>query len=633
MITLPTDYQAMIHLSRYARWNAEQGRRETWQETVARLFDFYDSMGFEYPRNKLEKAVLNLDIMPSMRSLMAAGPALKQNHIAAYNCAYVAVDHPRVFDETLLILMNGTGVGFSVERQSITKLPQVPEELEPDLSTIVVKDSKKGWQDAFRMLINTLYSGLIPMWDTSLVRAAGVKLQTFGGRASGPEPLEDLFRFTIRQFQAAQGRQLNSLEIHDLMCKIGEIVVVGGVRRSAMISLSNLSDPRMRDAKAGQWWSIDPQRALANNSAAYTEKPDIGIFMKEWSSLYESKSGERGIFNREAAKKLVAGLETDRDPNWEFGCNPCSEIILRSAQFCNLSEVVVRSTDTIETLRTKTESATILGTLQSSLTDFKGLRGRWTTNTEEERLLGVSMTGIMDCHLTNGLEPGLGERLAELRAITVKTNKKWAKKFGIQESKAITCVKPSGTVSQLTDSASGIHPRHNPYFIRTVRGDNKDPLTQFMISKGVPAEADVMKPEHTTVFSFPMKSPENAVCREDMTALEHLELWKTYQIQWCHHKPSITISVKEHEWLQVGSWVYDNFDIMSGVSFLPYSEHSYQQAPYQDCTREEYDKLVSTMPVSLDWLELALLEMEDNTTGSQEFACTGNVCEITDFGS
>lgn len=633
MITLPTDYQAMIHLSRYARWNAAESRRETWQETVARLFDFYDSMGFEYPRNKLEKAVLNQDIMPSMRSLMAAGPALKQNNIAAYNCAYVAVDHPRVFDETLLILMNGTGVGFSVERQAISKLPMVPDELEEDPSIIVVKDSKKGWQDAFRMLINALYSGLIPTWDTHLVRAAGVKLQTFGGRASGPEPLEDLFRFAIRQFQGAKGRHLNSLEVHDLMCKIGEIVVVGGVRRSAMISLSNLSDPRMRDAKSGQWWSTDPQRALANNSAAYTERPDIGIFMKEWSSLYESKSGERGIFSRAAAQKLVAGLETDRDPNWEFGCNPCSEIILRSAQFCNLSEVVIRSTDTIETLRTKTELATILGTLQSSLTDFKGLRGRWKFNTEEERLLGVSMTGIMDCSLTNGTDSGLDERLTELRAITVKTNRKWAKKFDIQESKAITCVKPSGTVSQLTDSASGIHPRHNPYFIRTVRGDNKDPLTQFMISKGIPAEADVMKPDHTTVFSFPMKSPDNAVCRMDMTALEHLELWKTYQIQWCHHKPSITISVKEHEWLEVGAWVYSNFDHMSGVSFLPYSEHSYQQAPYQDCTEEQYNELLAIMPSSLDWAELALLEMEDNTTGSQEFACTGDSCEIVDFGS
>lgn len=633
MKKLPTDYQSMIHLSRYARWNPAENRRETWEETVSRLFDFYDkNLGYSYPRKKLEKAILDLDIMPSMRSLMSAGQALEQNNIAAYNCAYTAVDHPRVFDETLLILMNGTGVGFSVERNAINKLPIVPEELEDDPSVIVVKDSKKGWQDAYRLLITALFSGLVPSWDTHLVRAAGEKLKTFGGRASGPEPLEDLFRFTVRTFKAAAGRHLNSLEVHDIMCKIGEIVVVGGVRRSAMISLSNLSDPRMRDAKSGQWWVTEPQRALSNNSAAYTEKPDIGIFMGEWKSLYDSKSGERGIFSREAAQKLVASLETDRDPNHDFGCNPCSEIILRPAQFCNLSEVVVRADDTMEDLARKTELATILGTMQSTLTDFKGLRGRWKQNTEEERLLGVSMTGIMDSVLTNGSEDGLEDRLRELRAITVKVNKKWAKKFEIQESKAITCVKPSGTVSQLTDAASGIHARHNPYYIRTVRGDNKDPLTEFMIGKGIPAEADVMKPDHTTVFSFPMKSPDGAVCRTDVTAIEHLELWKSYQLAWCHHKPSITISVKEHEWMEVGAWVYENFDYMSGVSFLPYSEHSYQQAPYQDCTQEEYESLLETMPKDIDWAELAELEMEDNTTGTQELACTGGACELTDIG-
>ena len=632
MKKLPSDYQTFIALSRYARWMPEHNRRETWEETVSRLFDYYDkTLGHKYPRAKLEKAVLNLEIMPSMRSLMAAGKALDQNHIAAYNCAYIAVDHPRVFDETVLVLMNGTGVGFSVERQHISKLPQVPEVLENDPSIIVVKDSKKGWQDALRMLISSLYSGLIPNWDTSLVRPAGAKLMTFGGRASGPEPLEDLFKFIVERFTASQGRLLNSLECHDIMCKIGEVVVVGGVRRSAMISGSNLSDTRMRDAKHGQWWAIEPQRALSNNSVIYTEKPDIGIFMEEWKSLYDSKSGERGMFNREAAKKHIASLETDRNSDHDFFCNPCSEILLRSAQFCNLSEIVVRADDTVASLKRKTELATILGTMQSTLTNFKGLRHKWTVNTEEERLLGVSMTGIMDSSLTNGKKGNLTDLLRMLRGRVVLTNAKWADKFGIQRSKAMTCVKPSGTVSQLVDAASGIHARHNSYFIRTVRGDNKDPMTQFMISKGIPNEPDVMKPDHTTVFSFPMKSPRGSILRADMTALEQLEFWLIYATEWTHHKPSVTVSVKESEWLQVGSWVFDHFDHMSGVSFLPHSEHSYQQAPYQDCTKAEYTKLLKGMPKSIDWDELSEFEKEDNTTGAQTLACAAGGCEIVDL--
>ena len=632
MKKLPSDYQTFIALSRYARWIPELNRRETWEETVGRLFDFYDAnLGHKYPRAKLEKAVLNLEIMPSMRSLMAAGKALEQNHISAYNCAYIAVDHTRVFDETMLVLMNGTGVGFSVERQHISKLPPVPDVLDHDPSILVVKDSKKGWQASFRMLINSLYSGLIPTWDTSRVRPAGAKLMTFGGRASGPEPLEDLFKFVIERFVGAQGRQLNSLECHDIMCKIGEVVVVGGVRRSAMISGSNLSDTRMRDAKHGQWWAIEPQRALSNNSVIYTEKPDIGIFMEEWKSLYDSKSGERGMFNREAAQKHIANLETDRDPNHDFFCNPCSEILLRSAQFCNLSEIVVRSNDTVASLKKKVELATILGTMQSTLVDFKGLRKQWTDNTAEERLLGVSMTGIMDCPLTNGKKSGLKDLLKMLRGLVVKTNYKWADKFEIERSTAMTCVKPSGTVSQLVDAASGIHARHNAYFIRTVRGDNKDPMTQFMISKGIPHEADVMKPDHTTVFSFPMKSPRGSVLRSDMTAIEQLEFWSIYATEWTHHKPSVTVSVKENEWLQVGSWVYDHFDNMSGVSFLPHSEHSYQQAPYQDCTREEYTAFLKKMPKSIDWTELAEFEKEDHTTGTQELACAAGGCDIVDI--
>ena len=632
MKKLPSDYQTFIALSRYARWMPEHNRRETWEETVGRLFDFYDKhLGHKYPRARLEKAVLNLEIMPSMRSLMAAGKALEQNHIAAYNCAYIAVDHPRVFDETVLVLMNGTGVGFSVERQHINKLPQVPDVLENDPSIIVVKDSKKGWQDALRMLISSLYSGLIPKWDTTLVRPSGAKLLTFGGRASGPEPLEDLFNFVIERFTDAQGRNLNSLECHDIMCKIGEVVVVGGVRRSAMISGSNLSDTRMRDAKHGQWWAIEPQRALSNNSVIYTEKPDIGIFMEEWKSLYDSKSGERGMFNRKAAKEHIANLETNRDPDHDFFCNPCSEILLRSAQFCNLSEIVVRADDDIESLKKKTELATILGTMQSTLVDFKGLRHKWTTNTAEERLLGVSMTGIMDNTLTNGKKGNLVDLLKMLRSKVVATNYKWADKFGIERSTAMTCVKPSGTVSQLVDAASGIHARHSAYFVRTVRGDNKDPMTQFMISKGIPNEPDVMKPDHTTVFSFPMKSPRGSVLRADMTAIEQLEFWLIYATEWTHHKPSVTVSVKEHEWLQVGSWVYDHFDNMSGVSFLPHSEHSYQQAPYQDCTKEEYNKLLKAMPKNIDWDELSEFEKEDNTSGAQTLACSSDGCEIVDI--
>ena len=632
MKKLPSDYQTFIALSRYARWMPEHNRRETWEETVCRLFDYYDkTLGHKYPRARLEKAVLNLEIMPSMRSLMAAGKALDQNHIAAYNCAYIAVDHPRVFDETVLVLMNGTGVGFSVERQHISKLPRVPDVLENDPSIIVVKDSKKGWQDALRMLISSLYSGLIPNWDTSLVRPAGSKLLTFGGRASGPEPLEDLFKFIVERFTASQGRLLNSLECHDIMCKIGEVVVVGGVRRSAMISGSNLSDTRMRDAKHGQWWAIEPQRALSNNSVIYTEKPDIGIFIEEWKSLYDSKSGERGMFNREAAKKHIASLETDRNSDHDFFCNPCSEILLRSAQFCNLSEIVVRADDTVASLKRKTELATILGTMQSTLTNFKGLRHKWTVNTEEERLLGVSMTGIMDSSLTNGKKGNLKDLLRMLRGRVVLTNSKWADKFGIQRSKAMTCVKPSGTVSQLVDAASGIHARHNSYFIRTVRGDNKDPMTQFMISKGIPNEPDVMKPDHTTVFSFPMKSPRGSILRADMTALEQLEFWLIYATEWTHHKPSVTVSVKESEWLQVGSWVFDHFDHMSGVSFLPHSEHSYQQAPYQDCTKVEYTKLLKEMPKSIDWDELSEFEKEDNTTGAQTLACAAGGCEVVDL--
>ena len=632
---LPTEYQEFIHLSRYSRWIPEKGRRETWEETVSRYFDFFtehlqeqnDFKLDEVSRKRLEEAVLSQKVMPSMRCLMTAGEALKRENVAGYNCSYVAVDSPRAFDEILYILMNGTGVGFSVERQDVIKLPNVADELHPTDTTIVVPDSKLGWAKSLKELIHLLYSGQIPSWDLSKVRPAGAPLKTFGGRASGPEPLDQLFRFAINIFKNATGRKLTSLECHDLVCKIAEIVVVGGVRRSALISLSNLSDDRMRVAKSGQWWEDNGQRALANNSACYTEKPEIGIFMDEWKSLYDSKSGERGIFNRQSAKEQ-AGRNGRRDNDWDFGTNPCSEIILRSKQFCNLSEVVIRATDDMKTLKEKVKFATILGTFQSTLVNFKYLTRDWKKNTEEERLLGVSLTGIMDNTLTNGKESGLDKRLDELRKVAIATNAEWADKIGIQQSVSITCVKPSGTVSQLVDSASGIHARHNPYYIRTVRADKKDPLAMYMRDAGFPCEDDVMKPDHTYVFSFPMKAPENAVMRQDMTAIEQLELWLVYQKHWCEHKPSVTISVKEDEWFEVGAWVYKNFDWMSGVSFLPYSEHVYKQAPYQDCDSVVYQRELDKMPKNIDWTQLSAYETTDMTEGAQELACVAGGCEI-----
>ena len=641
---LPTDYQNFIALSRYARWKEDEQRRETWSETVERYFDYitrhlvtkHDYQLSDSLRGELEEAVLNQDIMPSMRALMTAGPALDRCHVGGYNCSYVPVDNPRAFDETMYILMCGTGVGFSVERHHTDKLPVVNETMHDTDTVIKVGDSRPGWAKSLRELISLLYAGQVPQWDTSEVRPAGARLKTFGGRASGPAPLEELFRFTVEMFKKASGRRLYPIECHDLMCKIGEVVVVGGVRRSALISLSNLNDDQMRHAKSGQWWENEGQRALANNSVAYKEKPEMGTFMREWVSLYESKSGERGIFNRQAARKQ-AQKNGRRDIDHDFGCNPCSEIILRPYQFCNLSEVVVRSSDTQQSLTEKVRLATILGTFQSTLTDFKYLRNIWKKNTEEERLLGVSLTGIMDNAMMSGksahLGMNIGATLNALRVEAVKTNADLAAELNIPISTAITCVKPSGTVSQLVDSASGIHARHNPYYIRTVRGDNKDPLTQFMISAGVPSEPDVMKPDSTTVFSFPMKSPHNAVTRFDMSALEQLELWLVYQRHWCEHKPSVTISVKEHEWMEVGSWVYDHFDEVSGISFLPFSEHTYKQAPYQDCSVEEYGEMLKKMPSKIDWTWLQDYEKEDTTSGGRELACTADACEVVDLNA
>ena len=627
---LPTDYQSFIHKSRYAKYHEGFGR-ESWDDTVTR-FSVNVIRDMVDPKTKydLEQAILGLEVMPSMRSLMTAGLAAERDNTCMYNCSYLAVDDPKSFDEAMHILLCGTGVGFSVERQSISKLPEVPEKMFTSETTIVVKDSKEGWAKALRQLIALLYSGEVPTWDVSKVRPSGAPLKTFGGRASGPAPLVDLFNFTINTFKKAAGRKLSSVECHDIMCKIGEVVVVGGVRRSAMISLSNLSDERMRSAKSGSWWENNPQRALANNSVSYTEKPDNLSFMKEWLALVESGSGERGIFNREASKKQ-AGLNGRRDVNYEFGTNPCSEIILRPSQFCNLTECVVRATDTIETLSEKVRLATILGTIQSTFIKFPYLRKQWTDNTAEERLLGVSLTGIMDNPLMTLKNKGLDKTLAHLKEVAVATNAEWADRLGIPVAAAISCVKPSGTVSQLVDSASGIHARHSPYYIRTVRGDNKDPLTQFMKDQGIPNEPDAFKPDQTTVFSFPQKAPDGAVCTKDMTAIEQLEMWLMYQRNWCEHKPSVTINVKSEEWLEVGAFVYKHFDEMSGVSFLPFNEHTYQQAPYQDCGRSEYEALKEFMPKRIDWAKLSEYESEDNTSGSQTLACSGDSCEIVDL--
>lgn len=627
------DYQKFIALSRYARWLPEEGRRERWEETVNRYINFMRQRVAEKinPLNniwdKAREAIINLEVMPSMRALMSAGPALKRDNTAGYNCCYLPVDDLRSFDEALYILMCGTGVGFSVEQQYVNKLPPVPNELFHSHEVIKVEDSKEGWADATRQLLHTLMvTAHVPMWDVSAVRPAGARLETFGGRASGPAPLVDLFNFIIETFKRAVGRQLTSLECHDIMCKIGEIVVVGGVRRSALISLSNLSDEQMAVAKSGAWYTDNVQRALANNSAVYLGKPSVGEFLKEWTSLYNSKSGERGIFNRAASDNQVK-QSGRRQPGFDWGTNPCSEIILRPYQFCNLTEVVVRHNDTPGDLDRKVELASFLGTVQSTLTDFPYLRDVWKQNTEEERLLGVSMTGILD-HPTLANHPGL---LSSLRATAVLVNKETAEKLGIPQSAAVTCVKPSGTVSQLVDSASGCHARHAPYYIRRVRADVKDPLSTFMQSVGIPCEPCVYKPDSVLVFSFPKKAPTGATLRKDQTALDQLNIWMNLQKYWCEHKPSVTISVKEDEWVAVADFVYREFDSISGVSFLPFSEHTYQQAPYEDCTEEQYNELLSKMPKDINWDLLQEFEQFDTTKGSQTMACSGDFCEVVDL--
>ena len=624
-------YQQFIHKSRYARWIPEKGRRETWDETVQRYVDFWVNRGQLDAKTakRLYTAIYNLDVMPSMRCMMTAGEALDKDNMAGFNCSYLHIDSPRSFDEMMYVLMCGTGVGFSVERQFIDKLPLVAESLHETDSVIVVSDSKIGWASAYRELISLLYAGKIPKWDMSRVRPSGARLKVFGGRASGPAPLEDLFRFTVGLFQKSAGRKLTSLECHDLCCKVADIVVVGGVRRSALISLSNLSDQRMSKAKSGEWWETAGHRRLANNSVAYTEKPDFSSFLSEMQTMYESKAGERGIFSRVAAQKIAA-RNGRRDADYSFGTNPCSEIILRSNQTCNLSEAVIREHDTLESLHEKVEIAAIIGTLQATLTDFRYVRAIWKKNTEEEALLGLSFTGIMDHYLMGKSGPDLDRWLNALRETAVQTNKKWAAKLGINQSTAISCVKPSGTVSQLVDSASGIHPRFSKQYIRRVRSDVKDPLAQYMTAAGFPVEMDVHS-ESTQVFSFPVKAPTTSTTVSQVGAMEQLKLWKAYQDHWCEHKPSITVYYTDSEFLQIAQWIWDNFDSVSGISLLPFSDHVYQQAPYEEITPEQYDVALAAMPADITWDGLLEFESEDNTAGSQTMACSGGSCEIVDL--
>ena len=642
MSGIENPYENFIALSRYARWLSEENRRETWSKTVDRYFDYiqkhlkekHNYTPDESLVAELKQFVFDRNVMPSMRSVMTAGPALERDNVAGYNCSFLPVDSLRSFDEAMYILMCGTGVGFSVESIYVNKLPVIAETFEKTDTIIVVEDSKAGWAKALRELIALLYQGRIPAIDVTKVRPAGARLKTFGGRASGPQPLINLFDFTIKTFKHAAGRKLKPVEAHDIMCKIGEVVVVGGVRRSAMISLSDLNDHDMATAKAGAWWENHPQRALSNNSVAFTGKPEMNDFIAEWKSVYDSKSGERGIYNVKAAQSQASKFGR-RDPEIHYGTNPCAEIILRPYQFCNLSEVVIREDDTVENIARKVELATILGTWQSTLTDFKYLRKVWKDNTEEERLLGVSLTGQFGHKYMSGQQGlnKLAQTLEYLRELAVLTNEKEAGKIGINPSAAITCVKPSGTVSQLVGVSSGMHPWHSEYYIRTVRGDKKDPLTQFLTDSGIPAEDDFMKPNDTTVFSFPVKAPKNAIKRNDLTAIDHLNIWLTYQRSWCEHKPSITVSIREDEWMEVGAWVYKHFEELSGVSFLPYSEHTYVQAPYQDITKEEYEEFVKKMPKHIAWENLSLYETEDSTTGSQSLACISGECELVDIGS
>lgn len=623
-----TPFQSFIFISRYSRWLPSHNRRESWDECVDRWWNYFtDKVPTLAERPDVKEAILNLEVLPSMRSLMTAGIALDHDNTCLYNCSYLPIESVDSFAELFVILMNGTGTGYSVERQYTDKLPTVANKIVKNFDkVIVVEDSKEGWGNALKTLFNDLYSGKHPKWDLSKVRPSGARLKTFGGRASGPAPLDNLFKFLVKVFYNAQGRKLSALECHDTCCAIANAVIVGGVRRSAMISLSDLGDREIAMCKSGAWWEQAGFRSYANNSAVYRGKPPMGQFLEEWTSLYNSHSGERGMINRRALQEQA--VKWGREKNCEYGTNPCAEIILKPFEFCNLSTVVVRTDDTAASLKKKVELATIIGTVQSTFVKFPYLRPEWKKNCEEERLLGVSMTGIFDNKLTSGLEgkPKLVRLLENLRDHATATNLKWAEKLGINPSKSITCVKPEGTTSCLVDSASGLHPRYADYYFRRIRLDKKDPLYNLMKDQGVPCEDDVINPTSTAVFTFAMKAPRGTVTTEDLRALDHLDLWKTYQEHYCHHKPSVTVNYKDSEFLEVGNWLWENFDMATGIAFLPGGDnHTYAQAPFEQIDSATY---AAHPKVKVNFNDLMKYESEDNTEVGKEFACSAGGCQI-----
>jgi len=620
-----------VYYRSYAKWIEEEGRRETWIETIDRYMDFMKGklgkMLKESEYEEVREAILKQEAMPSMRLLQFAGPAAEKTNVCAYNCSFVAPSRFEDFGEIIYISMCGTGVGFSVESKNIQSLPQIKNQTGKKLPTFVVPDTKEGWADAFVLGMKTWFSGSDIDFDFSLLRPAGARLKIMGGKSSGPKPLIDLLGFTRERILRRQGRHLRNIDAHDIICKIGECVVSGGVRRSALISLSDLDDQDMRDAKNGQFWINEGQRMLSNNSAVYNVKPTETEFLKEWISLMESGSGERGIFNRESLYKTLPKRRLEKSANFigEMGTNPCGEIILRSRQFCNLSEVVARAEDTEEDLLRKIRVATILGTYQSTLTKFGYLSKEWKENCEEERLLGVSVTGQWDSKLSR--DPKM---LAKLRLEAIRVNKIYAKRFGISESTCITAVKPSGTVSQTVDCASGMHPRHAPYYIRRVRISATDSLFKMMKDQGVPYHPEVGQNHddaNTFVLEFPMKAPDDAICKDDISALDQLEHWKVVKVNYTEHNPSVTISVGENEWIQVAHWLYQNWDIVGGLSFLPRSNHVYQLAPYEAIDEKTYKELTSKMP-DFDFSKIVTYELRDETEVKKELACVSGVCDI-----
>ncbi len=621
-----------VYYRTYAKWIAEEGRRETWIETVERYMNFMkENLGSKLTHTEyaeVREAILHQEVMPSMRLLQFAGLAARQTNVCAYNCSFIAPKNFQDFAEVMYVSMCGTGVGWSVESENIQALPQVKKQTKKKLPNYVIPDSKEGWADAFAFGLKTWFEGNDVIFDYSLVRPAGSLLKTMGGKSSGPEPLRSLLEFSREKILRRQGRHLTNMDAHDLLCKVGECVVAGGVRRSAMISLSDLDDEAIRDSKKGQFYNTEGQRMLANNSAVYNEKPSTEEFLDEWTALIKSGSGERGIFNRGGLaktlpKRRLAQFKGGEYPAW--GTNPCGEIILQSKQFCNLSEVVARAEDTEASFLRKVRIATILGTYQSTMTYFPYLSAEWKKNCEKERLLGVSITGQWDSKLAR--DPKM---LQKLKQVSIEVNKKYAKRFKVNPSTCITCVKPSGTVSQTVDCASGMHPRHAPYYIRRVRISTTDALFKMLKDQGVPYYPEVgqnMENATTFVLEFPVKAPEGAICRDDITALDHLEHWKIVKENFTEHNPSVTISVGDDEWIIVANWLYKNWDLVGGLSFLPRSNHVYQLAPYETINKAKYEEMLLKVK-DLDFSKIVTYEKVDETEVKKELACVGGLCEV-----